>query len=370
MSTKKIDKIRLLLFADSEAVHTRRWANWFSLNGLDVQVLSFNSIVTSGFSDVSIKILWTSKFKFKFGIRFIKALVILLRTTAAFYKFKPHVIHGHSCGSYSWITLFFRKTPKVITPWGTDILIDINTSLFNRILTEKSLKYADLVTTDAEHMRPQLEILIGKSNKILYLPFGTDTSIFRPKRNKSSSSYINIISTRTLNKVHDVKLLIEAIPILLNIDSRFRFTVVGSGSEFNLLLARCKELKILDSVTFTGNVSELVMANLLASSDIYVSTSPFDAGLAASTAEAMAVGLPIVHPDTADNRSWIGYEGAEYFPPYSQSEFIKAVTRVLDRQKKWSVMGKHNRKIIVEKNNLDKNMNTMLDHYNLLAKIK
>jgi len=370
MITKKIDKIRILVFADTEAAHTRRWANWFSNNGLNVHVFSFNKVVASGYNNVNIKILWEPKLKTKFISRIIKAFVIVCRSVYAFLKIRPHVIHGHSCGSYAWITLFFPKTPIVITPWGTDILIDVKKSILNMILTKKSLNHADLITTDAEHMRPELERLIGKSNKILYLPFGTDINVFKPIQNRLNSKFINIISTRTLNKVHNVDLLIEALPSLLKTDSRLRFTIVGSGSEFEFLFSRCSDLKILDFVTFTGNVSELEMAKLLSSSDFYVSTSPFDAGLAASTAEAMAVGLPIVHPDTADNRYWVGIESAEFFPPYDLNGFIKAVTQMVQRKTEWSDMGKRNRQIIIKSNNLDTNMNIMLEHYILLAKVK
>ena len=72
MITKKIDKIRILVFADTEAAHTRRWTNWFSNNGLNVHVFSFNKVVASGYNNVNIKILWKPKLKTKFIIRIIK----------------------------------------------------------------------------------------------------------------------------------------------------------------------------------------------------------------------------------------------------------------------------------------------------------
>jgi hypothetical protein len=82
------------------------------------------------------------------------------------------------------------------------------------------------------------------------------------------------------------------------------------------------------------------------------------------------VGLPIVHPDTADNRYWAGLDGAESFPPYDLNGLIKAVTQMVQRKIEWSDMGKRNRQNIIQSNNLDTNMNIMLEHYILLARVK
>jgi glycosyltransferase involved in cell wall biosynthesis len=61
-------------------------------------------------------------------------------------------------------------------------------------------------------------------------------------------------------------------------------------------------LNVDDFVQFLGRIPHEAMPDLLTQADIYVSTSLSDAGISASTAEAMACGLPVIVTDTGENR--------------------------------------------------------------------
>ena len=102
--------------------------------------------------------------------------------------------------------------------------------------------------------------------------------------------------------------------------------------------------------------------------DVYVSTSLSDAGIAASTAEAMACGLPVIVTDVADNKKWID-NGVNGFvvpvkDPKSLAEKIIYLLQNEDIRKKF---GKINRKIIEERNNYYKEMEKMEDIYKELV---
>jgi glycosyltransferase involved in cell wall biosynthesis len=115
---------------------------------------------------------------------------------------------------------------------------------------------------------------------------------------------------------------------------------------------------------FTGMLDEKSLIEVLQSSDIYVSTSPLDAGLAASTAEAMACGLPVIHPDVADNRIWADQTGGAIYTANNQEELKSALIELIDLSKLERVlMGETNRKTIISRNNLDSNMNFMQAAY-------
>ena len=53
--------------------------------------------------------------------------------------------------------LCFLGRPYVATPWGTDLLLDINKSKLNYLLTKLSLVRASLITTDGKHFINILE---------------------------------------------------------------------------------------------------------------------------------------------------------------------------------------------------------------------
>jgi glycosyltransferase involved in cell wall biosynthesis len=357
-------KYKLLLLADTAAPHTRRWANWFAKNGWEVHIVSFNQQMFEGYKDVEIHLLWKSRqFTSGFFIRIFKSIILIFRLYRITRKIRPDIVHSHSAGSYAWSALLMNFRPRVVTPWGTDILLDTKISKVNYLLTKSSLSSANLVTVDAKHFIAHITKMGVQDEKILYLPFGTDVNLFKPQINRTKSQNINIISTRTLNPVHDVATLIEAIPNILINYPNIRFTIVGGGTQLQDFKGRCSVLNIQGFVEFTGMLSELELSAKLRNSDIYISTSPFDAGLAASTAEAMACSLPIVHPDTADNRIWCDQSGGGLFETGDSRSLSNSIIDLISKKDQWKTYGELNRNKIIESNNLEKTMSIMNEKY-------
>lgn len=356
--------MKLLILSDAAAPHTRRWANWFAANGHEVHVITFNDQLDYGYSSVTVHSVWRGASSAKLLSRSIRSLRIFFRLRGLVHQINPDVVHSHSIGSYAWIATVLNLRPRVVTPWGIDLLIDVNTSLIIKFLTKWSLRSADLVTTDAEYFTdPLVKLGVQKSNLIL-VPFGTDISLFKPTAKKTSDASLTIVSTRTLNPVHSVEDLISVIPSLLESKSSIRFVIVGGGANLETFRNRILDLGLLDRVMFTGMLDEKGLIEILQSSDIYVSTSPLDAGLAASTAEAMACGLPVIHPDVADNRIWADQTGGAIYTANNQEELKSALVKLIDLSKLERVlMGETNRKTIISRNNLDSNMNFMQATY-------
>ena len=91
--------------------------------------------------------------------------------------------------------------------------------------------------------------------------------------------------------------------------------------------------------------------------DVYVSTSLSDAGIAASTAEAMACGLPAIVTDFGENSKWVldGQNG--FLFPLSNADVLAEKLIFVLKNKKWrEKAGYLSRKIIVENNDYEKEM--------------
>jgi glycosyltransferase involved in cell wall biosynthesis len=359
----------LLLLSDSEAPHTRRWANWFVEKGCEVHLATFNSALDPGYDGVKIHVLWHPTRNSSLLWQTSKSLLILFRLLRLFWKIKPDVIHSHSTGAYSWSAFLLNLRPRIVTPWGTDLLMDIHHSKLNFFLTKFSLTKANLVTTDAKHFLEDLESVGVNSNKLIYLAFGTDTEVFRNDNASKHNMITTIISTRTLNPVHQVGDLIKAIPHVLKLHPQVKFKIIGGGNEFDSLLKLVKDLGVDASVKFTGMLSEPELILELCSSDIYVSTSPFDAGLAGSTAEAMSCELPVIHPNVADNSKWVDESGGIAYPVSDVEALANAINHLVSRPESWAQLGKRNRSKIVSENNLDSNMSRMYEIYKTIAGI-
>ena len=103
------------------------------------------------------------------------------------------------------------------------------------------------------------------------------------------------------------------------------------------------------------------MPAFLAGMDVFVSTSTSDAGIAASTAEAMACGVPVVITDVYENGDWLDDGRAGFlFPEGDSSELAAAVIRLAEMdQAGLRQMAESARKKICEENCLNTEMRRM-----------
>jgi glycosyltransferase involved in cell wall biosynthesis len=169
-----------------------------------------------------------------------------------------------------------------------------------------------------------------------------------------------VISTRTLNPVHDVATFIQAIPFIHAACPEARFVVTGDGKDREQLESLARSLGIASIVNFVGYLTEDTMIQWLKTADVYVSTSLMDAGISASTAEAMACELPVVVTDNGDNREWVTSDTGGYIVANGASDAI--ATRVIDLLQdstKRQAFGAYNRDVIIERCNYETEMSHM-----------
>ena len=115
-------------------------------------------------------------------------------------------------------------------------------------------------------------------------------------------------------------------------------------------------------------VEEDRMRRLLRASDVYVSTSKMDAGLAASTAEAMAVGLPVVQTHNSDNAYWTpNGEGGLLVANGDPVALSAAVIRLLGDVEERCRMGERNRQMVIKEYNMDTEMSRIENEYKRLT---
>lgn len=216
------------------------------------------------------------------------------------------------------------------------------------------------MTTDGFHFVNVLGSLGVLPERILVHTFGTDVNLFSPGSDDGEREALKlgaalvIISTRTLNPVHDVETLIRAIPAIRSAYPDSKFVIVGDGAERESLEVLAASLQVTDATRFTGMVDEERIRRLLRSADVYVSTSLMDAGLAGSTAEAMATELPVVQTDNSDNAYWTpDGVGGFLVPNQDPGSLATAVCRLLGDDAIRRRMGDRNRSVINEQYNVD-----------------
>jgi glycosyltransferase involved in cell wall biosynthesis len=306
------------------------------------------------------------------GVRAVHHLLSLFQIKKLIKTVKPHILHAHYLTDYGFWGALSGFHPLVLTAWGSDILVRPGESRLSRWMVTFTLKQADLVTCDAEHLARRMVTLGAEEKKIRLIYFGVDIQKFNSNKKDASikeklgigSSAPTIISLRSLSPIYDVESLIKAAPIVLKSFPDAKFIIAGDGEQRDYLENLARSLGTSESIKFIGRISNEELPPYMASSDIYVSTALSDAGLAASTAEAMACELPVVITDFGNNRNWVkDGEGGFVIPtrnPPILAEKIVFLIRNADLRRKF---GRINRRVIEEKNNYEKEMKSMEEIY-------
>ena len=157
-----------------------------------------------------------------------------------------------------------------------------------------------------------------------------------------------------------IDLLIRSIPYVLVRFPGAKFIIAGEGPEDSALERLATSLGVMGSIRFVGGLLEEQLPRYLALADVYVSTSLSDAGLAASTAEAMACQLPVVVTNSGENHEWVK-EGENGFivPTDDAKALADRIVYLLENADVRRAFGLANRKVIDERNNFHREMGRM-----------
>jgi len=209
------------------------------------------------------------------------------------------------------------------------------------------------------------------AEKIKIIYFGTDTNFYsksEDSRKKIRSQFgigendIAIISTRTLNPIHDVFLTIKAIPHILKNNKNVKFIIASDGSERKDMEQYVLSNNLQENVIFPGYMTMDQMVAYLSAADIYISSSKADAGLAASTAEAMSVGLPVVVSNNSENSFWIENAGL-LFEDGDEEGIAKCILKLLDEPDQAVKLGENGRSRILKDNDYNTEMKKVNELY-------
>jgi glycosyltransferase involved in cell wall biosynthesis len=276
----------------------------------------------------------------------------------------------HSVGTYGLAALVAGAHPLIATAWGSDVLFG-GRSAFRRPIIQAVLDRAELITCDARHMIKAMEALGTPGAKIKLVYFGVEVDTFRPgipsdtvRERFGLGQDPVILSLRSLEPVYDVETLVRAAPRVLAEFPRARFMVAGGGSERARLESLASALGAADNLHFIGPIPHPELPALLNATDIYVSTALSDAGIAASTAEAMACGVPVVITNSGENDLWVkdGVDGL-LVPGSDPEALADRLIRLLRNEELRRTFAQQGRAVIVERNNYEIEMGKVRDLY-------
>jgi glycosyltransferase involved in cell wall biosynthesis len=299
--------MKILYVSDAASVHTRRWAEAFRDAGAQVHVASLRPARIDG---VAVHVLPT------FGLGKLGYLLSVPALRSLAKRLRPDVVHAQYVTSYGFLAAAAGLAPLVVTAWGTDVLISPQQSRAARWLASRALRAADRVTTVAEHMNAAVIALGAAPSKVLALPFGVDTELFRPPESaRAEPPPLRVISTRNFGPVYSVATVVDAVARARAAGLALQLDLVGDGPLRAELEAQVRRENLDGVVQFHGHVGPRELVALLGRAHVFVSSALSD-GNNVSLNEAMACGCYPIATDIPANAQWLRDSGSgALFPP-------------------------------------------------------
>lgn len=331
---------RILFFADAASVHTRRWVAAMAERGARCAVITRQPGEVPGAEEVVAIRPGADKAGW-----FLALPEVRRRARALARRFQPTLVHGHYVTSYGlWATMCGLSCPKVLTAWGSDILVTPRESRFMRAVVAWSLHHADLITADSMDMLDEIARYHPQApcHQVLW---GADTDLFVPSE---PGEDFDVVSLRSWEPNYNIDVLIEAFArfISLRPHAHARLLLLGGGAQRAQLEQRVQELRLLQQVRFVGRVGDAEMVRAIQRSRVSVSVPTSDA-TSVSVLESMACGLPIIASDLPANRQWIAPgAGGWLVPPRDTDAITQALVAAHDHPEQAGIMGGANRERI------------------------
>lgn len=332
---------RILYVSDAKSIHTRRWAEHYRDQGVEVHIASFQGEVISG---VKVHLLPTGGLGRAGYFLAIPALRALARRIA------PDVVHAQYVTSYGFLAAVAKMHPLVLTAWGTDVLISPKTSKLMRWLASYAVRHADAVTTVAQHMNPAVAALGISEDSVSAVPFGVDALRFVPPAvPRLENDTLRLICTRNFAPIYNVSTLITALQRVAQRGLRLQVDLVGEGPLRPELEAQVASSGIGPWVTFHGHVNHTRLAELLAQAHIFVTPALSD-GNNVSLNEAMACACFPIGTDIPANAQWLEHEvNGLLYPPGDAEALTECILRAAADGQWRERAGKLNREIVEQR---------------------
>jgi L-malate glycosyltransferase len=328
--------MKILYITPFNGIHGLRWIKFFADAGHEVHAVNVGLEVDEVPKNIIIhelKVPQSGRWILNLYRRYF---AIKKQLSKILLEVQPELVHVHGISAYVYLARKFGNAPIVATSWGSEVLIEPNESIKNRLVVKKALKSADIVTCDAIHITDRMVELGAERKRIRTIYFGSDFTAFNPqKRDSQLCEELKfkpgtklIISLRQLKPVYNIETFIWAIPVIRKKFANVGFVIASSGPESTMLSNLAKQLDVHECVRFTGRLSDEDMQRYVASSDVYVSTALSDAGLASSTSEAMASGVPVVITDFGNNSEWVKEGETGYL--FKTKDYKTLASKIID----------------------------------------
>lgn len=291
-------KLKLVILAPANVVHTQRWVEALHARGVQIVLVSQHSCGPWQ-PPVGVRLATLRHEGTKGYFLNVPELRRILRTE------RPALLNVHYATGYGTSAMLSGFHPRVLSVWGSDVFDFPDISPLHRRLVVASLRSADVVASTSHSMARQVgRVLMSRPLRepIAITPFGVDTARFtpRPSLEPKVDLALTIGTVKKLERKYGVDTLVKAFALLQPpaTGAPPLLRLVGEGAQQSKLQALVVDLGLAARVQFVGAVAHAQVPEQLRGFDIFVAASRLDSeSFGVAVIEASACGLPVVVSD-------------------------------------------------------------------------
>lgn len=322
----------LCLLGHAPSIHLQRWALAMRQRGFAVSVISAAPQHIDG---VDVHVLPPAGALGWFGR--VPALRRLIAELA------PDLVHGHYVTSYGLLAVLGGRKPRVLTAWGSDLLVSPRESRLVHALTGWILRRAALVTADSRDVLAAIADYRPRA-RLEEIFWGADTERFVPAPPQQKPAGFQVASLRAWEPNYRIERIVEAVA-QLRASGPVTLHLFGGGSGEAALRAQVARLGLDGHVVWHGKVDAERLPALMAACHVSVSVPASDA-TSVSLLESMACGLPVVVSDLAANRQWVDAQGGAVVDGADATAIAQALAALRADPARAAAQGAHNRAVV------------------------
>lgn len=356
-------KVKIILLAAGNDIHSVRWANQLAMHGNEVHLCYASNQKPAMDKFREGIFLYELKVPAPYGYYLnIPQLKKIIR------KVNPDILNAHYSSGYGTLGRLVGFSPFLLSVYGSDVYDFPYKKKMNMNIIRKNLYSADEIASTSNAMAIQTSTLIDMPvSKINITPFGVDIEKFSKKNIQKDDSKIIIGSIKKLTPKYGMKYGILAIDFLVKnlLDDqqniKLEYRIYGEGEEKQELELLAEKCGISNTVKFMGRVPNEVVPKALNEMDIFLGNSILDSeSFGVAIVEAMACEVPVIVTDVDGFKEVVDNGNAGIMVPRKDPKAMAdEIYKLIENPELRKEIGQKQRKRVIENYNWVENVRKM-----------
>jgi glycosyltransferase involved in cell wall biosynthesis len=361
--------MKVLLLSDTFSEHTEKWALGLADKGVQIGIFSFNKASYEWYTHKNITVFFEPETNINAEstftkLSYLKYVTILKRIIK---HFKPDILHAHYATSYGLIGALSGFHPFILSVWGADVYDFPSRSKLHKKVFQYNLKKANVILSTSHIMKEEVRKYTSK--EVVVTPFGVDVQKFSKRDFEGKDKSVTHIGTiKPIEEKYGIIYIIDAAKLVIerNPEKKFKFYLIGSGSDLDGYRKMIKEKELEDHFIVTGRIPFSEISNYHNLLDIFLNVSIDDSeSFGVATVEAMSCERPVIVTDVGGLMEVVDHgKFGIVIPKKNSVAMADAIDKLVNNQEEARELGLKARKSVLDRYDWNGNLQQMIDIYN------